>query len=97
MKTPGSPDALTTSHLSLQYAYLTPSPTSTLARNVPEHTPALTCVHVASHAPFGLQLVMSAVLVRARKLWQTVDAWSKQIGSIGPRLALAALAALCID
>mmetsp|Transcript_21934 Transcript_21934/g.56144 ORF Transcript_21934/g.56144 Transcript_21934/m.56144 type:complete len:115 (-) Transcript_21934:181-525(-) len=73
VNTEGSPDALTTSHLSLQYADLTPDPTSTLAKNVPLHTPVVCCVQVESQLPFGVQLVISGSAPFAKKLWQ-VDA-----------------------
>ena len=50
---PDSPVAPMTSHLSLQYAYLTPRPLSTFARNVPLQMPVVRCVQVARHEPWG--------------------------------------------
>ncbi len=69
MYSDGTPLDPTTSHLSLQNAYLTPSPLSTPARNLAAHTPVVTCVH-AVHVPDGDQFVMSAFDVRGTKALQ---------------------------
>ncbi len=42
-----------TSHLSLQYAALIPSPFITPAKNVLEHTPLVTWEHDDVHEPFS--------------------------------------------
>jgi len=46
--TPGSPVDPITSRLSLQYAYLNPSPIAILAKVAEAQMPVVTCAHVAS-------------------------------------------------
>ena len=72
-----------TNHLSLQYAYLTPVPTRTEARNEPLHTPLVTCLHEVMHCPVGLQFDISGVVVRfiyfmqvdAESVWPPIVAY----------------------
>ena len=70
VKTLGSPVAESTSHLSLQYAYLTPAPLMTFLRKVALQTPSVCCVHELSHLPGGDQLSLSESVDRGRKDWQ---------------------------
>ena len=69
VNTEGSPEEPMTSHLSLQYAYLTPDPAITLARKSPEHTPVVCCVQVLSQLPDGSQFDLG-VPDEARNDWQ---------------------------
>eukprot|EP00966_Prymnesium_polylepis_P120128 2776109-Prymnesium_polylepis.3 len=80
-KTPGSPDATTTSHLSLQYAYFTPSPTSTFARKAAAQTPVFSCTHKALAVGGGVRAEVASGGV-ANICHSTAFAWTSDVGRV---------------